>query len=63
MGELENRATPDVGLQTRYVELRYDGENSVSGTLLRYGDVAVFPWGDKERFEPLERSVTYRNWT
>ena len=52
MGELENRATPDVGLQTRYVELRADGERTINGTLMRYGDVAEFFWGDREKFEP-----------
>ena len=39
------------GLQTRYVELRYDGENVIEGTLMRYGDTATLPWGEKERFE------------
>ena len=37
--------------QYRYVEFRYDGDRTISGTLLRYGDVATFAWGDKERFE------------
>ena len=41
-----------IGDQTRYVELRYEGERVIQGTLLRYSDVAEFPWGDKERFEP-----------
>ena len=40
------------GEQTRYVELRYEGERVINGTLMRYGDTAEFPWGDKERFEP-----------
>ena len=40
------------GLQTRYVELRYEGENVITGTLMRYGDTATLPWGEKERFEP-----------
>ena len=39
-------------LQTRYVDLHFDGDRTISGTLMRYGDVAEFPWGDKERFEP-----------
>ena len=42
------------GLQTRFFEgeLRYDADtNAINGTALRYGDVATFPWGDKERFE------------
>ena len=40
-----------LGDQTRYVELRYEGERVIQGTLMRYGDTAEFPWGDKERFE------------
>ena len=39
------------GLQTRYVELRFEGENVVSGTMMRYGDTARLPWGEDERFE------------
>ena len=35
----------------RFCELRYDGDRTVEGTALRYGDVATLPWGDKERFE------------
>ena len=43
----------DSGVQRRFFELRFDdGERRVSGTAMRYGDVAVLPWGDKERFEP-----------
>ena len=38
-------------VQTRYVELRFEGENVVSGTLMRYGDTARLPWGENERFE------------
>ena len=38
------------GVQHRYVELRYDGERTISGTALRYGDVAII-FGEKERFE------------
>ena len=38
-------------MQTRYVELRFDGENVIEGTLMRYGDTATLPWGEKERFE------------
>ena len=38
-------------LQYRYCELRYDGDRTISGTALVYGDVAEFPWGEKERFE------------
>ena len=39
------------GLQVRYVELRFDGNNVIEGTLMRYGDTATLPWGEKERFE------------
>ena len=35
----------------RYTELRYEGNRSVSGTALKYGDEAVI-FGEKERFEP-----------
>ena len=38
--------------QKRFCELRYDGDRTIEGTALRYGDVATLPWGDKERFEP-----------
>ena len=37
--------------QYRYFDLRYEGERTISGTALEYGDVATFPWGDSERFE------------
>ena len=39
------------GLQVRYVELRFDGNNVIEGTLMRYGDTATLPWNEKERFE------------
>ena len=39
------------GLQVRYVELRFDGQNVIEGTLMRYGDTATLPWNEKERFE------------
>ena len=40
------------GLQRRFFELRFDeAERRVSGTAIRYGDVATLPWGEKERFE------------
>ena len=42
--------------QTRYVELRYDGERTISGVAMRYGDVAtLYDHGDgkvQEKFEP-----------
>lgn len=42
---------PESGIRRRYFPLRYDGERTIDGTALVYGDVAEFPWGDKERFE------------
>ena len=39
-------------MEYRYVELRYEGDNVITGTLLRYDDTAVFPDGSKERFVP-----------
>lgn len=38
------------GLEHRFFELRFDGDRTVAGTAMRYGDVAVFPWGDEEEF-------------
>ena len=43
--------TRNDGLQTRYVELRFDGKNVIEGTLMRYGDTATLPWNEKERCE------------
>ena len=46
-------AHDETGVQRRYYELRYDEDKRiVSGTAMRYGDVAELPWGEKERFEP-----------
>ena len=42
----------DDKIQRRYFEFRYDGDRTISGVAMRYGDVAELPWGDKERFEP-----------
>ena len=46
----------ETGVQTRYVELRYDGERTISGVAMRYGDVAtLYEHGDgkvQEKFEP-----------
>lgn len=39
-------------VEFRYVEFRFDGERTISGVAMRYGDTAKMPWGDKERFEP-----------
>ena len=46
-------AYDDSGVQRRYFELRVDeaNERRITGTAMRYGDVATLPWGDKERFE------------
>ena len=32
-------------------EFRFDGENTITGIVMRYGDTSTFPWGDKERFD------------
>lgn len=41
------------GLEVRYIsDLRFDGDRTISGTVMRYGDVADLPWGESERFEP-----------
>ena len=45
-------STSDDNLQRRFVEFRYDGDRTISGVVMRYGDVATLPWGDKERFVP-----------
>ena len=45
-------ATVAEQVQHRYFELRFDGENIISGTAMRYGDTADVPWFGKERFEP-----------
>ena len=48
-----HKATLDyTGVQRRYFELRYEGDRIVSGTAIRYGDIAKFPWGGKEKFAP-----------
>ena len=42
-----------MGVERRYCELRGGGEGrSLAGALVRYGDVAVLPWGVRERIEP-----------
>ena len=41
----------DPNVETRYYELRYDGERMLSGVAMPYGEVAELPWGDKERFQ------------
>ena len=45
-------SSSDDNLQRRFIEFRYDGDRTISGVAMRYGDVAELPWGDKERFEP-----------
>ena len=47
---MPNTATPDV--EYRYCEMRLEGERTLVGTAMSYGDVATMPWGEKERFEP-----------
>ena len=39
------------GETSRFVEFRYDGDRTISGTAIEYGDTATFPWGMKERFQ------------
>ena len=39
----------DERLQQRYCELRYDGERTISGVALRYGDIAEI-FGEREQF-------------
>ena len=40
-------------VQHRFYELRFDeDERRVTGTAMRYGDVAEMPWGEKEKFDP-----------
>ncbi|MCE2494038.1 MAG: HK97 family phage prohead protease [Alphaproteobacteria bacterium] len=38
-------------IETRRAELRAEGGRRLSGVVIRYGDVAEFPWG-RERFTP-----------
>ena len=38
-------------VERRYFELRQDGERRLTGTAVRYGDVARLPWGVEERIE------------
>lgn len=41
------------GIERRYVPLEHRGDGRVlSGTAIRYGDVATLPGGLRERFEP-----------
>ena len=40
------------GLERRFVEFRYDGDRTLSGVWMKYGDIAELPWGEAERFEP-----------
>ena len=42
---------PQESVHRRWVELRFDGDRTVSGTLIKYGDTATLPWG-QERFLP-----------
>ena len=38
-------------LEKRYYEFRYDGERTLSGVAMPYGEVTELPWGEKERFQ------------
>ena len=48
----DSQSEPAAGVQRRYCELRFDGDRTLSGVVMEYGDTAEMPWGDKERFEP-----------
>ena len=53
MGSHYRYAHDEAGVQRRFFELRFDAEERrISGTAMKYGDVATLPWGEKERFEP-----------
>ena len=41
-----------LGLQRRFFEIRQEGDRTLTGTAMVYGDVAELPWGEKERFMP-----------
>lgn len=38
--------------EVRYSALEFDGDRTIGGVAMRYGDVATMPWGDEERVEP-----------
>ena len=42
---------PQESVHRRWFEMRFDGERTITGTAINYGDVAELPWG-KERFQP-----------
>lgn len=50
---LQFREAPaPAGLQCRFYELRFeDSERRLTGTAMRYGDIAELPWDERERFE------------
>ena len=50
--EQRDQPTPNQEVQYRYCELRYDGERTLSGVALRYGDVADLGYG-RETFDPM----------
>ena len=54
MKRLQLREQPrQDNVQHRFYELRFDeDERRVTGTAMRYGDVAELPWGEKEKFDP-----------
>ena len=53
MDRLHIREAPrQEDVQHRFYELRFDEEERrVTGTAMRYGDVAELPWGEKEKFD------------
>ena len=52
--DIVHRYTPAADEEIRFCELRYDVSDPrrLVGVAIRYGDVATFPWGETERFEP-----------
>ena len=47
----EAACRPDDGVRYRFCEFRYDGDSTLSGVAMKYGDTATLPWGEEERFE------------
>ena len=53
--------------QKIYCELRQEGERTISGVALRYGDICELPWGEKEKFSrgafgDVENADVILNW-
>ena len=52
--KFRDAAAQDQDVQRRFFEceIRVEGERTMSGIAMPYGDFATMPWGEKERFEP-----------